>query len=120
MNRRLNVLFVCSKNQLRSPTAEAIYRDDERISVRSRGTSGSAARPIRSGDLTWADLVLVMEQKHRSRLKGEFLSETDSLQIEVLHIPDVYSYMSVELIQLIRAATDPIIDEILARRHNEN
>ena len=120
VNRRLNVLFVCSKNQWRSPTAEAIYRDDERISVRSRGTSSSAVRPICNGDLTWANLVLVMEQKHGSRLRAEFPDETDSLLIEVLHIPDDYRYMSAELIQLIRAAADPIIDDILAKRHNEN
>jgi len=34
--KNINVLFVCSKNQWRSPTAEAIYRRDERVSVRSR------------------------------------------------------------------------------------
>jgi predicted protein tyrosine phosphatase len=61
-----------------------------------------------------------MEQKHRSRLKSEFPDETDSLPIEVLHISDDYRYMSAELIQLIRAAADPIIDDLLAKRQNEN
>ena len=88
--------------------------------MRSRGTSNSAARPIRSGDLTWANLVLVMEQKHGSRLRAEFPDETDSLLIEVLHIPDDYRYMSAELVQFIRTAADPIINDIYAQRQNES
>ena len=59
---RINVLFVCSKNQWRSPTGESIYRDDPRLAVRSRGTASSARQTIRSADLSWADLVLVMDQ----------------------------------------------------------
>lgn len=38
MADRLKVLFVCSRNQWRSPTAEAMYRDDSRLSVRPQYT----------------------------------------------------------------------------------
>jgi predicted protein tyrosine phosphatase len=111
MAERLKVLFVCSKNQWRSPTAEAIYRDDARLSVRSRGTSNSAAQPIREKDLVWADLVLVMEQKHRSRLLADFPDTTKFLTIHVLDIPDDYRYMDAELVQMLRIAADPFIDD---------
>jgi len=33
LSRRPNVLFVCSKNKWRSPTVDAIDRNDDRISV---------------------------------------------------------------------------------------
>ena len=81
------------RNQWRSPTAKAIYRDDARVSVLSRGTANAAVRPIRENDLKWADLVLVMEQKHRSRLLAGFPNLTKSLTVYVLDIPDDYGYM---------------------------
>ncbi|TWU61928.1 low molecular weight protein tyrosine phosphatase family protein [Crateriforma conspicua] len=110
MTNRINVLFVCSKNQWRSPTAEAVYRDDPRVSVRSRGTARSARQTIHAVDLAWADLVLVMEDKHRHRLIADYPGETKFLPIEVLHIPDDYQFMDPELIELIRCSAEPFID----------
>ena len=48
---------------------------------------------MRENDLTWADLVLVMEQKHRSRLLSDFPDLTRFLTIQVLDVPDDYGYM---------------------------
>jgi predicted protein tyrosine phosphatase len=115
MADRIKVLFVCSKNHWRSPTAEAIYRDDPRLEARSRGTASSARQTLRAADLALADLVLVMEDKHRSRLLAEFPGETKFLPIEILHIPDDYQFMDPELVELIRAAAEPIIDEAITK-----
>ncbi len=98
MTRRLNVLFVCSKNQWRSPTAEAIYRRDERLSVRSRGTAKSAVQTIRSDDIIWADVILVMEDKHRRRILADFPGESRFKPMHVLDIPDDYQFMDDELV----------------------
>lgn len=73
---KLNVLFVCSKNQWRSPTAEAIYRGDDRVFVRSRGTARAAVQTIPSSDIAWADAILVMEDKHRQRIFADFPGES--------------------------------------------
>ena len=107
--KRLNFLFVCSKNQWRSPTAEAIYRDDDRVSVRSRGTARSAVRTIRSNDIIWADVILVMEDKHRQRILADFPGESKFKPMHVLDIPDEYKFMDDELVELIRSAAEPII-----------
>ncbi len=120
MADRLKILFVCSRNQWRSPTAEAIYRDDSRLSVRSRGIASAAVRTLGENDLTWADLVLVMEQKHRSRLLANFPDLTKFLTIHVLDIPDDYRYMDAELVQLLRIAADPIIDDFTMQNHNKS
>ena len=72
-------------------------------------------RLIRENDLVWADLVLVMEQKHRSRLLADFPDKTKFLTIHVLDIPDDYGYMDAELVQLIRIAADPFIDDFPAQ-----
>ena len=111
MSDRFKVLFICSKNQWRSPTAEAIYRDDPRISVRSRGTASAAARKVSEVDLEWADLVLVMEQKHRSRLLSDYPGVTKHLPIAVLDIPDDYPYMDAELIRLLQMSVEPLLDD---------
>ncbi|OUL12406.1 phosphotyrosine protein phosphatase, partial [bacterium AM6] len=47
----LNLLFVCSRNQLRSPTAEAMWQRRPGISARSAGTSPHARRPISPADI---------------------------------------------------------------------
>ena len=65
---RLRVLFVCSFNQWRSPTAERLFRDDPRCEARSAGVSPRARRRVGPQDLDWADLVFVMESSHRDRI----------------------------------------------------
>lgn len=72
MSDRLRVLFVCSRNAWRSPTAERVWRDDSRLAVRSAGTSPRARRTVSARDLDWADVVLVMEPRHRDRLRERF------------------------------------------------
>jgi hypothetical protein len=56
----LNVLFVCSRNQWRSPTAEQIFAQHPGLSVRSGGTSESARRRVSLKDAQWADIILVI------------------------------------------------------------
>ena len=41
-----NVLFICSRNQWRSPTAEQVYRKHPLLAVRSAGTSLNARRKV--------------------------------------------------------------------------
>lgn len=103
------LIFVCSKNQWRSPTAKAIYRRDERVAVRSRGTAKAAVQTIRSDDIAWADVILVMEDKHRQRVLADFPGEAKFKPIDVLDIPDDYRFMDDELVELIRSAAEPII-----------
>ena len=113
MSPRVNLLFVCSKNQWRSPTAEAIYRGDDRIFVRSRGTPTAAVQTIRSSDIVWAGVILVMEDKHRQRILADFPGESKFKPIHVLDIPDDYKFMDAELVELIKSAANPIIETIL-------
>lgn len=105
---RLNVLFVCSKNKWRSPTAETIYRNDKRLNVRSVGTNASATKHISKKDIYWADLILVMENKHKKRILSKYC-DFDLPQIIVLDIPDEYQYMDRELISIIKIGVEDIL-----------
>ena len=98
---RINTLFVCARNQWRSPTAERIFRDDPRLSVRSCGLSGRSPRQLREDDLIWADVIFVMETGHRARITGQFRVALGDTPIHVLDIPDDYQFMDPELVDLL-------------------
>lgn len=97
----LHVLFVCSRNQWRSPTAETVWRRHPGLRVRSGGTSPNARRRVSADDIRWADAILVMESKHRDRLQAQFGRVIEHARIHVLDIPDDYRYMDPELIQVL-------------------
>lgn len=105
----IKVLFVCSKNQWRSPTGEAVFRNDAGVSVRSAGTSRSARHTISVADIRWADVILVMEDKHRARLRAQFRDEVRYKTLHTLDIPDLYRYMDPELVEIIREKSEPLI-----------
>jgi predicted protein tyrosine phosphatase len=102
---RINVLFVCSRNQWRSPTGEQVWRRHPLVNARSAGTSASARRMVSAADLAWADVVLVMEDKHKSRLLAEHRALLQDKVLHVLDIPDDYRYMDAELVELL---SDPV------------
>jgi predicted protein tyrosine phosphatase len=107
--QRLNVLFICSRNQWRSPTAEAIWRKHPALSVRSAGTSPNARRHVSEDDLRWCGTILVMEEKHRSRLRAEFGRLVEHIPIHVLDIPDEYKYMDPDLVVELRSSVARIL-----------
>ncbi|MEO8581101.1 MAG: protein tyrosine phosphatase [Patescibacteria group bacterium] len=98
----MNLLFICTYNQYRSPTAEHIFKTVSGLSVRSAGTSGSAAHHINSKDLQWADIIFVMEKKHREYLEENFQIEMKDKKIVNLNIPDEYQYMDPELVEMLK------------------
>jgi predicted protein tyrosine phosphatase len=95
----LNVLFICGRNQWRSPTAARVFAHREGLQVRAAGLSPKSPRVVTRNDLEWADIVFIMEQEHRARLRdrvGRF-----DCELHVLDIPDEYAFMDTELIALL-------------------
>jgi predicted protein tyrosine phosphatase len=109
MPKPIHVLFVCSRNQWRSPTAEHLWRKHPRLSVRSGGTSPSARHPVSHADIEWADMILVMEDKHASRLKAQFGPLLTHKALHVLDIPDEYRFMDPELVEALRSGVEPLL-----------
>ncbi len=105
----LNVLFICSRNQWRSPTAEQVWRSHPRLSVRSAGTSPNARRHVSVQDVAWADVILVMEEKHKSRLLAEYGRLLEHKPLHVLDIPDEYKYMDPSLVEELRGSVGSIL-----------
>jgi predicted protein tyrosine phosphatase len=105
----INVLFVCSRNQWRSPTAERMFKGHPVIIPRSAGTSLSARHHISHVDIDWADVIMVMEDKHRQRILAEYTRLVEHTPIHVLDIPDDYKYMDPELMELLEQAVEPLL-----------
>lgn len=106
---RRKVLFVRSRNQWRSPTAEAVWRRHPALSVRSAGTSSTARRRVSVEDIRWADVIFVMEDQHRSRLLAEFPVALVQKPLLVLDIPDDYELMEPELVQQLEASVAALL-----------
>jgi predicted protein tyrosine phosphatase len=97
-----NVLFLCSQNKLRSPTAEAVFTGHPTVDVDSAGLNHDAVVPLSEEQIGWADLILVMEKVHRSRLNRKFGKSLAGKRIVVLNIPDNYDCMDPALISLLK------------------
>lgn len=106
----MKLLFLCSRNHWRSPTAEAVYRKDARLQVRSAGVSQAARVRVTEKLLLWADLICVMENWHKKRLLDDFPHLAGQLDVEVLDIDDDYPFMDPVLMDLIRARVEPLIE----------
>ncbi|MEX0361207.1 MAG: hypothetical protein AB3N10_09500 [Allomuricauda sp.] len=105
----MKILFVCGRNKQRSPTAERIYANDPRVKVRSVGVGKTSTRRLREKDISWADIIIVMEGKYKKRIVEASRSTYSSI-IENLDIPDDYDFMDPELISLIKDGTEYFID----------
>lgn len=99
----MNVLFICSRNQWRSPTAEAVWRKVPGLNVRSAGTSPKARKTVTAADIRWSDVIFTMEAKHKQRLQANFRQLVRHKRIEVLDIPDEYRYMDPVLVDFFEA-----------------
>ena len=95
-----NILFVCSRNKWRSPTGEKVWRRSGQYSTRSAGISPRAKRVITVNDVKWADLIFVMEHKHKHRLDTNFSQLLRNKKIVTLDIPDEYQFMDPELVMI--------------------
>jgi len=109
-----NLLFICSRNQWRSPTAEKVFSGRPGIAVRSAGTSPRARRRVTMPDLRWADIVFVMEKKQRQQLLARFRQYARTRNIVVLNIPDDYQPMDPELVALLEERVTPHLISLTA------
>ena len=67
-----NILFICSRNRLRSPTAEQLYSKTPGLDVVSAGLDNDAVMRVTPDLLSWADRIFVMDKGHRNRLSRKF------------------------------------------------
>jgi len=103
----VHLLFICSRNKWRSRTAEELYRDFPGYLPKSAGTEPGARQRVTEGLIGWADLIFVMEAKHRDYLRDKFPEALGEKKIICLRIPDDFTYNDPDLIDLLKANMSP-------------
>lgn len=110
INSETKLLFICSRNQWRSRTAEEIYKNIPGYAVRSAGTEPSARVRVTEGLIGWADIIFVMERKHRAILQDRFFEIIADRPIHCLDIADEYTFMDPDLIASLHSAVSQFLD----------
>ena len=99
---RIKILFVCSRNRRRSLTAETIFKGEPAWDVSSAGTEESARIKVTAGQLGWADVIVVMEKRHKERLRQKYPVALAAKPCVCLFIADDYEFMDANLIEVLR------------------
>lgn len=97
----MNLLFVCARNRRRSPTAEAAFAGVCGVATDSAGLSPDAEQRLTAEQLAWADVVFVMERRHRAALTRGFSGALRGKRVVCLGIPDDFAFDDPELVRLL-------------------
>jgi predicted protein tyrosine phosphatase len=95
------VLFVCTANIDRSPTAEALLKNIGGFEVQSAGIWFNARKRISENLIDWADVIFAMEDQHKEAILN--LKPDAENKVIVLKIPDIYQRNDPELIEILKA-----------------
>ena len=99
----LRVLFICSRNRKRSPTAEAVFSGYAGLDIASAGLAPDAEEVVTPETLGWAELIFVMEKVHRTRLQRRFGPHLRHARLVCLDIKDDYEFMDAGLVSQLKA-----------------
>ena len=83
----MNILFVCTANKLRSPTAEAVFSERPDITVRSAGLDPEVPCRLDAELIAWADKIFAMETHHREKIRKKFRKVLGKTPVITLGIP---------------------------------
>ncbi len=95
------ILFVCSRNRRRSLTAERIFTGVPGWQVRSAGTADGARIKVTNGNLGWADVIVVMEKRHKELLRQRFPDALEGRPCICLFIADEFEFMAEPLVAVL-------------------
>ena len=105
----MRVLFICSRNRLRSPTAEAVFARWPNVETDSAGLASDADVQLDADQLDWAETIFVMERSHQRRLSQRFGPRLRGKHVVCLDISDDYVFMQPELVALLEKRVGPYL-----------
>lgn len=103
----ISALFICSRNRLRSPTAEQVFANWPGVQTASAGLAPDAETPLEPDQLRWANVIFVMEKSHRRKLAQRFKAHLNGKRVVCLDIPDNYAFMQPELVAILERKVGP-------------
>lgn len=96
----VNILFLCNQGKNRSRTAAELFRGP--FQTDSAGLY--CHKPVTARQVAWADVIIVMEDRHRTEIAKRFPALYLRKRILTLGIPDLYYRGQPELLQQLTAA----------------
>lgn len=72
--------------------------------ARSAGTSDKARIKVNRKLIDWADVIFVMERKHKQLLIRQYALAIEGKQLVVLDIEDHYRFADAELIEILKGS----------------
>lgn len=94
------LLFVCRANLQRSPTAQALFKNNRKYLAKSCGIHPLSETVISKQAIKWADIIFCMEDEQKQYIIQNF-PESKSRDIRVLNIKDIYWRDDPELIRIL-------------------
>lgn len=104
-----NLLFICSRNKLRSPTAEQVFASRKGVETDSAGLAPDAEVQLSADQLEWASIIFVMEKQHKDKLLKRFSEHVKGKKIVCLGIADDYDFMDPELMRILDEKVGPYL-----------
>ncbi len=105
----LKLLFLCTQNRMRSPTAVQVFASWPNVETDSAGLHASAAVVLSSEQISWADVIFVMEHKHRTLLSKNYGAHLNGKRVIFLYIPDKFPFMDPALVSLLETKVEPFL-----------
>ncbi|MFI8609223.1 low molecular weight protein tyrosine phosphatase family protein [Pseudomonas sp. NPDC077649] len=99
----IRALFICSRNRLRSPTAEQLFGAWPGVQTDSAGLAADAEVRLSAEHIDWATLIFVMEKAQRSKLQRQYRRVLAGKRVICLDIADDYAFMQAELQALLHS-----------------
>ncbi len=94
----MNALFICNQGRNRSKTAEHLF--NKKFNTESAGLYNG--KPVNKRQISWADVIFVMEEEQRSELSKRFPELYMQKRILCLNVPDVYCFNDGKLIEILK------------------
>ena len=110
MHMKTRMLFICTANHDRSPTAEIMYQRHPGLEAKSTGIF-KPEKKVREGP-SWADVIVVMEDVHETYIREHFAQELADKPVFVLGIEDRYRLTEDELTSLIEERMEAVLQSI--------
>jgi protein-tyrosine phosphatase len=84
-----------------------IFRNHEDFDVKSCGTSPQSRIKINEKLIRWADVIYVMEKRHKEIITQQFRNGIQGKTIKTLFIPDEFELMDERLIEILKEKIMP-------------
>ncbi len=105
----LKALFLCTQNRRRSPTAEQVFAAWRGVETDSAGLHASAAVVLSPEQIEWADVIFVMERRHRAQLSKGYRKHLKGKRVICLDVPDKFAFMDPALVSLLESKVGPFL-----------